>query len=200
MRSRERVPTELRDEGQVKVKLFHQPIHARTDSLRQHLGERHRVCRRFGVPDARRALDDIIFKLISAVGNVQPRLRLRQRSVNPTRRLRAVPAQEGTFVEQHDARAVFDDGVRRGQARETTADDDDLISHVDGEFDDARRRVMTTNTRRNPIAIIFNDLAMGRRSRFANRARHRDEILETVLDKRRDEVVEGGESGAKTTR
>ena len=154
------MPTELRDEGQVKVELFHQPIHARTASLRQHLGERHRVRRRLGVPNARRALDDIVFKLISAVGDVQPRLRLRQRSVNPTRRLRAVSAQEGTFVEQHDARAVFDDGVRRGQARETTTDDDDLISHVDGEFDDARRRVMTTNTRRNPIAIITTSMGL----------------------------------------
>ena len=95
---------------------------------------------------------------------------------------------------------MLDDGGPGGRARETAADEDDVISHVGGELDDARRRVMTTNTRRDPIAIIFNDRAMGRRSRFANRARHRDEILETVLDKRRDEVVEGGESGAKTTR
>ena len=139
MRARERVSTQLRDERQIEIKLFSQPIHAGTASLGQHLGERNRVRRRFGVSNPGRALDNVIFKFIRAVWNVQSRLRSRERSINPARRLRTVSSQEGTLVEQDDARAAFDDGVRRGQSRETTAYYDDLFRHI------ARRAHADTN-------------------------------------------------------
>ena len=57
------------------------------------------------------------------------------------RRLCAVAAQKGAFVEEQDAAAVLEDGVRGGEPREASADDDDLFGH-DASFpssEDLRR-------------------------------------------------------------
>ena len=63
-----------------------------------------------------------------------------QRAVDSRRRLCAVAAQKGAFVEEQDAAAVLED-VRGGEPREASADDDDLFGH-DASFpssEDLRR-------------------------------------------------------------
>ena len=94
-----------------------------------------------GVADSGGTPDDISFELVRAVVDAGLGLRAGQRAVDSRRRLCAVAAQKGAFVEEQDAAAVLEDGVRGGEPREASADDDDLFGH-DASFpssEDLRR-------------------------------------------------------------
>lgn len=95
-----------------------------------HLGERDSVSRRGGVTHAGGALQDILLELIGRVVDALGGLRARQRPVDSARRFRGVASQEGALVEQEHPPAVFQHGVRRGEASEAASDDDDLFSHA----------------------------------------------------------------------
>lgn len=94
-----------------------------------------------GVADSGGTPDDISFELVRAVVDAGLGLRAGQRAIDSRRRLCAVAAQKGAFVEEQDAAAVLEDGVRGGEPREASADDDDLFGH-DASFpssEDLRR-------------------------------------------------------------
>lgn len=82
-----------------------------------------------GVADSGGTPDDVSLELVRAVLDAGLGLRAGQRAVDSGRRLGAVAAQKGAFVEEHDAAAVLEDGVRGGEPREASADDDDLFGH-----------------------------------------------------------------------
>ena len=82
-----------------------------------------------GVADSGGTPDDVSLELVRAVLDAGLGLRAGQRAVDSGRRFRAVAAQKGAFVEEHDAAAVLEDGVRGGEPREASADDDDLFGH-----------------------------------------------------------------------
>jgi hypothetical protein len=81
------------------------------------------------VPDPRGAFQAVLLELVRGVLNPFRGLRLRQRAVDAGRRLRAVASEERGLIQEKDAAAVLEDGVRGGQAREAAADDDDLFAH-----------------------------------------------------------------------
>ena len=94
MRARERVSTQLRDERQIRDETF-QSTNPRWNRFLGPTPWRAESC----APALRcvnpgRALDNVIFKFIRAVWNVQSRLRSRERSINPARRLRTVPPKK----------------------------------------------------------------------------------------------------------
>ena len=81
------------------------------------------------MPDPRGAFQAVLLELVRGVLNPFRGLRLRQRAVDAGRRLRAVASEERGLIQEEDAAAVLEDGVRCGQAREAAADDDDLFAH-----------------------------------------------------------------------
>ena len=98
-----------------------------------HLCEGDGVRRRLGVAHAGGALDDVRLELVGGILDALGGLRARQRAVDAGGGLGAVAAEEGAFIQEEDAPAVLQHGVRGGQPREAAADDDDLLAHRDPE-------------------------------------------------------------------
>lgn len=95
-----------------------------------HLGEGDGVRRRLGVAHAGRALDDVRLELVGGILDALGGLRARQRAVDAGGGLGAVAAEEGAFIQEEDAPAVLQHGVRGGEAGEAAPDDDDLFFHL----------------------------------------------------------------------
>ena len=95
-----------------------------------HLCEGDGVRRRLGVAHAGGALDDVRLELVGGILDALGGLRARQRAVDAGGGLGAVAAEEGAFIQEEDAPAVLQHGVRGGEAGEAAPDDDDLFFHV----------------------------------------------------------------------
>ena len=82
-----------------------------------------------GVSHARGAFDDVCFELIRGVHDALRGLRARGRAVDSARGFRGVSTEEGAFIQKEHTPTVLEHGVRRAEAGEAAADDDNLLAH-----------------------------------------------------------------------
>merc|ERR1719460_1669738 len=117
-----RVTAETSNQRQVEVELLDEPLNARAGLVAHHLRNLRLL---------RATLERVSQEDLTAVGNALGLLRRSASAVDAGRSLRGVAAAEGRLVEDDTTPAVLEDGVGRGEARETTANDNALVCRED---------------------------------------------------------------------